>query len=285
VQIFLLTALLATSLELSANDFQRGLEALARDEHQLALDLFRPLAEGGHARAQFALGVAYYEGTGSNRDPATAASWFERSANQGYAPAQFNLGNSYRYGDGVPQDDGVAAAWWTKAAAQEFANAQYNLATLYYFGRGVERDQATALAWFRKAAANGSEPARRILDLAPDGPLWKVKREDWILAQDADYFTVQLFAGHNEEALLRFIEKHSFDETVAYFRTVRDGRPWFSLIYGVYTSADAARGTLGQLSGPIRTTSPWIRSFAGIHRSLDDSWQAGLTAGDRPYEE
>jgi len=52
----------------------------------------RPLAEQGHAVAQFSLGVMYRKGQGVSQNYKTAAKWFRLAAEQGDAAAQFNLG-------------------------------------------------------------------------------------------------------------------------------------------------------------------------------------------------
>ena len=56
--------------------------------------------------------------------------WFRRAANQGFAKAQFNLGLMYYNGDGVAQDYKEAAAWFRKAADQGHADARAALQKL-----------------------------------------------------------------------------------------------------------------------------------------------------------
>ena len=46
----------------------------------------------GHARAQYALAIAYAEGRGVGRDLPLATEWLQLAADQGLADAQYALG-------------------------------------------------------------------------------------------------------------------------------------------------------------------------------------------------
>jgi hypothetical protein len=93
--------------------------AYDRRDYAAALQLCRPLAEHGDARAQLSLGGMYYNGQGVQRDYAEAAEWTRKAAEQGYAPAQADLGVMYWNGQGVPQDAVLAYMWLSLAAARE----------------------------------------------------------------------------------------------------------------------------------------------------------------------
>ena len=82
-------------------------------------------------------------------------------ADQGHAYAQYNLGIMYANGYGVPEDDAEAVRWYRLAADQGHAvRAQYNLGLKYANGEGVLQDNVTAHMWFNIAGANGDEAGR-----------------------------------------------------------------------------------------------------------------------------
>ena len=112
-------------------DFQHGADAYNRGDYATALEKWQPLAEEGHAGAQFNLGIMYSRGQGVPQDHKNAAAWYRRSAEQGVAMAQVNLGFAYEQGQGVPQDDAEAVRWYRLAAEQGVALAQFNLGILY----------------------------------------------------------------------------------------------------------------------------------------------------------
>ena len=93
--------------------------AYDRRDYAAAVQLCRPLAEKGDARAQVSLRGMYYNGQGVQRDYAEAAKWVRKAAEQGYAPAQAYLGVLYWNGQGVPQDAVLAYKGLNLAATQD----------------------------------------------------------------------------------------------------------------------------------------------------------------------
>jgi hypothetical protein len=140
------------------------MQALESGNIAQTLELWRPLAESGHAQAQFGLGVIYNDAMGVEQDYAEANYWFLRAAEQGYAAAQYNLGNAYKNGTGMAVDPKMAVIWWRKAAEQDFAPAQFNLGSALLEGLGTPRDTQAGLGWYRKAAANGHPQAQAMLE-------------------------------------------------------------------------------------------------------------------------
>jgi uncharacterized protein len=98
-----------------AGPFEDAQAAYASGDYQGAIQLWRPLAERGDARAEYMLGLAFSLGRGVPRDCATAAVWYRKAADQGVAAAQVNLGAMYANGDSVPQDYTQAIRWWRQA--------------------------------------------------------------------------------------------------------------------------------------------------------------------------
>ena len=146
------------------DEFQDGLTAHDAGNYAAALEIWRPLADQGDARAQYNLGVMYNTGRGVPRDVAEAAKWYRLAADQGYAVAQNNLGFMYDTGQGVPQDYAEAMRWYRLAADQGHARAQANLGMMYEDGNGVPRDLVTAHMWVNIASANGLEDAAELRD-------------------------------------------------------------------------------------------------------------------------
>ena len=72
--------------------FQQGLAAAEKGDHQTAFQFWKPLAEQGYASAQFNLGVIYDHEQGVEQDYIEAAKWYRKAAEQGHRDAQFNLG-------------------------------------------------------------------------------------------------------------------------------------------------------------------------------------------------
>ena len=95
----------------------------------------------------------------------------QTQAAQGDAKAQFFLGILYYNGQGVPQDYGKARQWYEQAAAQGHAGAQNILAELYYAGLGVQQDDVRAYMWFSLAVARSTGNKQKSTAIQRDGAL------------------------------------------------------------------------------------------------------------------
>ncbi len=130
-----------------------GVAAAKRGDYATAISWLRPLAELGHARAQYNLGIMYYSGQGVPQVSAEALQWWRKAAELGHARAQYNLGIMYYSGQGVPQDSAEALQWWRKAAEQGYATAQYYLGVTYHTGLDVPQDYVQAHMRYNLAAS------------------------------------------------------------------------------------------------------------------------------------
>lgn len=102
--VFALAALSIQSEPATAGPFEEGVQAFQRQDYATARKLWLPLAEHGHAAAQYNMGVLYDEGRGVTQDYREAVKWYELAAAQGNQNAQYNLGAMHGNGQGVTQD-------------------------------------------------------------------------------------------------------------------------------------------------------------------------------------
>ena len=77
-----ISALLLVSAGYSQG-LKEGLKAYKRGDYVTALKEWRPLAESGHAGAQYNLGFNYVQGKGVEKSLVEAYFWFELAARQG----------------------------------------------------------------------------------------------------------------------------------------------------------------------------------------------------------
>ena len=102
----------------STQSFYAGVKAHNLGDYESALENWKPLAEQGHARTQYNLGLMYSNGEGVLQDYKQAEKYYRLAAEQGDAHAQYNLGGMYYNGEGVPKDIVLAYVWANLAAAQ-----------------------------------------------------------------------------------------------------------------------------------------------------------------------
>ena len=116
LKTILLTVLLSTSLIGTAYaDINDGYKAYYAKDYATAHKEWKPLAEQGHAVAQYNLGVMYDRGYGVLKDYKEAVNWYRKAAKQGHSSGQYNLGVLYAKGAGVLKDMTKAKYWIKKA--------------------------------------------------------------------------------------------------------------------------------------------------------------------------
>lgn len=119
------------------------------------------LAEQGHARALYCLGVCYDNGIAVEKDLKKAREYYLLSAQQGFAPAQNDYGISC-VSEGYLNTT-EAEKWVRKSAEQGYAPAQFHLAFFYANGVGVKADMNDFLHWIEKAVEQDYKKAKYML--------------------------------------------------------------------------------------------------------------------------
>jgi TPR repeat protein len=143
-------------LSASAQDFDKGMDALKRHDFEAALHEWQPLAARGHADAQYQIGNLHEYGRGVPQSDGEAVKKYTSAANQGHAAAQYRLGILYDNGWGVAQNDFEAVQWYRMAAESGHDYAQFDLALMYAHGTGTQQDYVQAYMWMSMAIAQGN---------------------------------------------------------------------------------------------------------------------------------
>lgn len=86
---------------------------------------------------------------------------------------------------------------------------------------------------------------------------------EWIARQNPAAYTLQLFSTSDEQALLGFVQRHRIRDA-AYFRSGSPQQTWFSLIHGVFDTAEDARVAAERLPAALRGEKPWIRRMSEL---------------------
>lgn len=103
----------------------------------------------------------------ADSSPDTFATWsvpdLTKRANQGDARAQYALGMRYANGTEVKQDYREAKQWFLRAAEQGSVRAQGKVAASFWEGRGGAQDYSKAYFWALLAQAGGDETSPAIV--------------------------------------------------------------------------------------------------------------------------
>jgi len=139
--------------------------------------------------------VAYYSGNYGK-----AMEVWRPLAKEGHARAQFHVGRLYGRGEGVPQDFLKAVGWYKKAGAIGDRHALFELGEIHLHGTGVRRAPWKAARYHAKALVAGEERSRAVLDsffgIAHMDPVdWrKVVKRLKVGAKEGDAFAQFLLA-------------------------------------------------------------------------------------------
>ena len=98
--------------ETNGSGYQAGVAAYEEGDYATAIEKLQPLAEQGHAEAQFALGYMYYYGRGVDEDKKEAAKWFRKAKKE-------------------------ASKWYRKAAEQGKIEAQDYVDQIGFIGENA----------------------------------------------------------------------------------------------------------------------------------------------------
>ena len=92
--------------------------------------------------------------------PGKAVKYYKLASDQGHAKAQFALGRCYEEGSGVKRNTQEAVKYYELAATQKHDKAQFNLGRCYENAIGVEKDIKKASTYYKLAADQGHESAK-----------------------------------------------------------------------------------------------------------------------------
>jgi len=99
-------------------------------------------------------------------------------------------------------------------------------------------------------------------------PSKSIRDTSWLMTQGPELFTIQVLGTENEALLRQQIKNGGLTNKVAYYKKSRDGIAWYSLVYGSYSSRDAAVSASKSLPSSLRKNKPWIRKIGDIQASL-----------------
>lgn len=98
-----------------------------------------------------------------------------------------------------------------------------------------------------------------------------VKDIAWIWSQDPNHYAIQLAAAENEQSIEVAMRDITLPKELAVVHTLREGKPWYALIYGSFASKASARVAIEGLTERLQRLGPWPRSFASLQEEISRS--------------
>ncbi|MBX9608834.1 MAG: SPOR domain-containing protein, partial [Gammaproteobacteria bacterium] len=125
---------------------------------------------------------------------------------------------------------------------------------------------------FAAAAADFPPAAAALQSLPATGPsaaeALVLHDADWLLAQPAAAYTVQVAAGANAEVLLAMLRDAGLTGDVACVLEHPEARQAWSALVGVHAERAAAERALTTLPAALRANAPWVRRLSAVQKSL-----------------
>ncbi len=93
-------------------------------------------------------------------------------------------------------------------------------------------------------------------------------REEWLLKQSPSSYTIQIVGLQDEKGVAEFVRRHSLSGHIAYYRTVRNGLPWFPVLYGAYSTRGRAVEARAKLPESLVKTGVWLRTIGSVQKDI-----------------
>jgi MSHA biogenesis protein MshM len=100
-----------------------------------------------------------------------------------------------------------------------------------------------------------------------------IKAEGWLLVQNPDHFTLQIFSVSSKDALFTYVNENEMNDLVAFCRTVSDKGTAYKLFYGIYKTRKAAVAAARKLPKEVKKFSPWVRKMSLIQTIINNGQQ------------
>ncbi len=94
--------------------------------------------------------------------------------------------------------------------------------------------------------------------------------ENYLLSVDKHHYTLQLLGASKESSINEFIKKHSIEGKAHAFRTKRQGKDWYVVVYGNYSSAHEAKTAAHAMPSSLKNANvqPWVRELNAVHQDI-----------------
>ncbi|MBS0290231.1 MAG: AAA family ATPase [Proteobacteria bacterium] len=90
-----------------------------------------------------------------------------------------------------------------------------------------------------------------------------------LLLKDKHHYTLQLFGTYKESTVKEFIKKYSLTEKSYTFKTKRQGKDWYVVVYGDYGTIKEAKIAANDLKEIQQAkVQPWVRDFGSVQQDI-----------------
>ena len=92
-----------------------------------------------------------------------------------------------------------------------------------------------------------------------------------LMNANKEHYTLQLMGAYEKSRLEQFIQEQGLKENALYYQTTHNGKDWFVVVIGNYTSLEAAHRGIDALPPEVRKQKPWARKFSSIQKVIHET--------------
>jgi TPR repeat protein len=212
-------------------------------------------ANGGDARAQYALGYLYYYGIGRQNDPITAIKWFTLAANQGN-PAAIQALNIIHRQQPTSIDDNMRS---TNNHAPQMGPPM----------RTIIKPQSKALPKPQCYVNNTVHASSFVHNAKPNNPSNKKVQAGNSSSNNnissnnnapgQGNLTLRLYANYEQNKAQAFIHDNNLTSAATINTSTINGKTLYTVTYGRYQSMMQAENAMRSLPAAVQATKPWVQ--------------------------
>lgn len=242
-----------------------------------AFSLYQSSAEQGLTDSQLKTGLMQLQGEGSEKNPQAARRWIELAATAGDDKAQLAMGVLL-----IDFDPDSALHWYVQAVSRGNPYAAHNMALIYLEGTHVQKDLLQALAYASTSVELGNvasqplyqrvleelqqaTPARAKLntEMQQGGDFLAEKNLQWLKAQPAKYYVVQLARLNSRKSAASFIQEQDLLRKA--YAIALDRHDYVVLLKQAFRDKVKAQSAINAMLPPSITKEAWVRSYRSLY--------------------
>ncbi|MFL0810379.1 MAG: AAA family ATPase [Agarilytica sp.] len=94
--------------------------------------------------------------------------------------------------------------------------------------------------------------------------------EIFLLAQNPEFYTLQVIAASKKASLDAYVKRQANRASLYMYRGVREGKSWYVVVQGVYSSRKAALNARRLLPSEQAKAGPWPRQLSSIQEEIEE---------------
>ncbi len=94
--------------------------------------------------------------------------------------------------------------------------------------------------------------------------------EVFLMAQNSEFYTLQVIAASKKASLDAYVARQANRDSLYMYRGTREGKSWYVVVQGVYSSRESALKARSSLPGEQFKAGPWPRKLLAIQEEIEE---------------